>query len=534
MERCSSYALSLAIAAGLWSTEAVSFNGNVITVDTLEDGSLPQACTLRDALKASASGLPQGGCTAGQPGQDEILINPSGTLLLTEGTLIIESDVIITGPGTKELIISGGFVTRVFRANGSFFGGNADNLMITDMTLTNVGPDLAGGGAIFLNQVEQTEIERLVIRDGLRGGISIEGPGQLRVADTTISNTTRRGIDANLDADGGVLELDNVTLTGNGAGLWCRCDLRMSNSLVSGNSGTGNAGGIETYLSNVQIVDTVISGNSGFTGGLQLNVYEMEMRRTTISGNIGDRTGGMLVRPLSPGNVIEEVSIIGNQAPGLGAPPNRTGVGGIHINTRPLSDLAILNSTISGNTGTSAGGIDFDDFAGGETRFEHLTVTNNIADHPLAIAGGLSFRVNQAELTIANSIFADNSAAEGFSDDVVAWTRDGTQDPIVPGANLNLNYSLVEDDSGFVAAGAGNLLGLDAQLGSLADNGGPTLTHSPLPGSPVLNAGDPDFEPPPEFDQRGPGFPRLLGSRVDLGAVEADFELIFSDRFQSP
>lgn len=527
--------LSLAVATGLWSTAAWSANGNVITVDSLADGSLPDACTLRDALKAAASEEVQGGCVAGQPGQDEILITASGTLLLTQGTLMIESDVIITGPGTEELIISGGFGTRIFRANGSFFGGNADNLVFTDMTLTNVGPDLPGGGAIFLNQVEQTEIERLVIRDGSRGGISIEGPGQLRVLDTTISNTTRRGIDANLDADGGVLQLDNVTLTGNGAGLWCRCDLRITNSTISGNGPEGNGGGVETYLSRVYIADTVISGNiSTNVGGLYLNVYEMEMRRVTIAGNSGSLAGGMLLRPLQAGSIVEGLSVIDNQASGLGGPAGPRGVGGVLVNTRPLSDLSIVNSTISGNTGTRAGGIDFDDNASGETRFEHLTVANNLANSPLAIAGGLSFRVNQAGLGIANSIFAGNGAPQGLGDDVVAWTRDGLQDPIEPGSDLNLSYSLVEDDSGFAALGIGNLLGVGAQLGPLADNGGPTLTHLPLPGSPVLNAGDPDFEPPPEFDQRGPGFPRVLSGRVDMGAVEADFDLIFSDRFQLP
>ena len=43
----------------------------------------------------------------------------------------------------------------------------------------------------------------------------------------------------------------------------------------------------------------------------------------------------------------------------------------------------------------------------------------------------------------------------------------------------------------------GNLIGgpgygfVDPLLGPLADNGGPTLTHALLPGSPAINAGDP-------------------------------------------
>jgi hypothetical protein len=52
----------------------------------------------------------------------------------------------------------------------------------------------------------------------------------------------------------------------------------------------------------------------------------------------------------------------------------------------------------------------------------------------------------------------------------------------------------------------------------LQDNGGPTFTRALLPGSPAINAGDNTDAPP--FDQRGPGFPRIVGSTIDIGAFE--------------
>src|SRR5687768_12758054 len=62
-------------------------------------------------------------------------------------------------------------------------------------------------------------------------------------------------------------------------------------------------------------------------------------------------------------------------------------------------------------------------------------------------------------------------------------------------------------------------------LGPLADNGGPTFTHALLDGSPAINAGDPATVAgsgnTPEFDQRGTGFPRVVGGRIDMGAFEA-------------
>jgi CSLREA domain-containing protein len=56
------------------------------------------------------------------------------------------------------------------------------------------------------------------------------------------------------------------------------------------------------------------------------------------------------------------------------------------------------------------------------------------------------------------------------------------------------------------------------ELGALADNGGPTPTMAPLPGCPAINAGDPNFAPPPASDQRGS--PRVRNARIDIGAYE--------------
>src|SRR5262249_35549236 len=58
---------------------------------------------------------------------------------------------------------------------------------------------------------------------------------------------------------------------------------------------------------------------------------------------------------------------------------------------------------------------------------------------------------------------------------------------------------------------------LDPKLGPLQDNGGPTLTMALLPGSPAIDAGAPTDS---EWDQRGPGYPRLVNRATDIGAYE--------------
>jgi len=41
-----------------------------------------------------------------------------------------------------------------------------------------------------------------------------------------------------------------------------------------------------------------------------------------------------------------------------------------------------------------------------------------------------------------------------------------------------------------------------------------------LTGSPAIDAGDPNFTPPPYYDQRGPDFWRVRNGRIDVGSFE--------------
>jgi hypothetical protein len=80
---------------------------------------------------------------------------------------------------------------------------------------------------------------------------------------------------------------------------------------------------------------------------------------------------------------------------------------------------------------------------------------------------------------------------------------------------------------------ADNLIGVDPMFDSngLQNNGGPTPTIALELGSPAIDAGstalavDPATGQPLTYDQRGPGFLRVLGSSVDIGAYEAPVPL---------
>jgi hypothetical protein len=120
-----------------------------------------------------------------------------------------------------------------------------------------------------------------------------------------------------------------------------------------------------------------------------------------------------------------------------------------------------------------------------------------------------------------NSLIADNSA---------------DTHPDVSGDFADATYNLLGDGTGsnLINGVNGNLVGsadapLDPLLGPLQDNGGPTLTHALLDGSPALDAGTSDGAPP--TDQRG--VPR--DNPPDIGAYEVpDVPRPIRSRGQTP
>lgn len=145
------------------------------------------------------------------------------------------------------------------------------------------------------------------------------------------------------------------------------------------------------------------------------------------------------------------------------------------------------------------------------------------------MGGGLS--LNAATATLIRSTVTENSASSAGGvhtpvDSVVDLVNTIVADNAAPyqpdgDARFSMSYSLLGDSSGVnITDNGGNQVDIDPRLGPLADNGGRTQTHALLPGSPAINAGDPAFTPPPATDQRGPGFSRVVGGFIDMGAVE--------------
>ena len=207
---------------------------------------------------------------------------------------------------------------------------------------------------------------------------------------------------------------------------------------------------------------------------------------TTVSGN---SQGGVSSVPniFSGGATvtITDCTISGNfSAPGGG------GIFGTH------TSLTVANSTISGNsTARNGGGIS----VSGGLVIENSTISGNSGTS----GGGI---YNTSSLIVRNTILNVGASGENIFND--------------GGTVTSLGYNLSSDDAGGYLTGPGDQINIDPLLGPLRDNGGPTFTHALLPGSPAIDAGDPNFSPPPFNDQRGCSFDRVFNGRIDIGSFE--------------
>ena len=209
-----------------------------------------------------------------------------------------------------------------------------------------------------------------------------------------------------------------------------------------------------------------ISDNSGW-GGVYAGGGDLSIVNSTISGNLAN-----------------------------------TGTGG-GIYAESLDDLSIVNSTISGNSAnTGTGGGIYN--SNSSLRITNSTITGNSADSGGGIYNEGSLGASVVE--ISNTILNAGASGENI------FNNSGTV--------TSLGYNLSSDDAGGYLTGPGDQINIDPLLGPLQNNGGPTFTHALLPGSPAIDAGDPNFSPPPSIDQRGCPFDRVFNGRIDIGSFE--------------
>ena len=385
---------------------------------------------------------------------------------------------------------------------GVFTDSTPDVITLTSgqLTITN-DITILGTGASKLT-VSRKNASTIFEISGLATGVTIDGlaiaSGSIKVnrnsilslANTSVSgNTAESGI-----SNSGILGLINTSVFGNTqGGIYNGGTLSLTNSSVRGN--TGGSGIFN-------------DGSSGKTGTLSLT-------NSSVSGNTANSGGGIY----NQGGTLRltNSTVSGNRANSGG------GIFNGDDTAYSAGSATLTNSTISGNTALEDGGGIYNSYAyasDGRLTLINTTINNNIADsdrNGTGNGGGVfSYLDSSINVNVSNTIIAGN-----FDN-----STSGDIDPDVRGGLIDSGNNLIGNKTGSTAFTTSTFVGTSAspinpKLGLLQNNGGATLTHALLAGSPAINAGKNSLVPAGiTTDQRGAGFNRIFNGVIDIGAYE--------------
>lgn len=547
------------------------------TADTA-DGVCDADCSLREAINAAVSGdtvsVPAGTYTlaivganedAGASGDLDVLVNltiagaGSGSTIIdgndldrvldVAGAVDLDLQGLTVRDGTAPAGTWGGGIQSVSGAltlddvdvssnvstswGGGIYAGGS--LVLTNSSVSGNGADQGGGIVTFDLTMTDSNVDNNTTTDQGGGIWACCGNASFNITSSTVDDNTAAdqgggifhccgalelvvddsSVSGNTSADqgggifyccGDVVEATTIVITGStidgntsasqGGGVFSCCDngapitITIADTAITNNAATSDGGGLYDCCGSAltSIFDSVISGNdagsaefSSVGGGIYSDANELVIMNTTISGNTVFGEGGGIYNE-STDALIAQSTISGNTATS-----SEAGGGGIY-NTEVMR---LANSTVSGNATDLNGGGIFNNF---ELDIDHATIAGNTAGD----AGDQIY--NDGSIAVTNSIVAgsgDNCAGEGD----VGITSLGNS--IDSGATCEFDNP-------------GDMQNTDPLLGSLADNGGPTLTRALLAGSPAIDAADSEFCI--EVDQRE--VVRPVGAACDIGAFE--------------
>ncbi len=456
-----------------------------------------------------------------------------GAVEVHPGSTLIVLNTNNSGPGSLRQILSDNF--SLGGGNIITFAPDVTGTITLNSPLTVNAPALIRGPGpgilsisgnsnttVFLVLEGPTEISGLTIRDGLAvGSEGMQG---------------QKGFDGR---GGGIFSQDTLTVS--------NCVL-LNNQAVGGlggerhlgtvgDGGKGLGGGIYNAGANLSLVNVVFDGNTaiGGQGGFAQNsdpgsggngqggalctiggtnhIFACSFVNNAARGGDGGIVSGGNIEG-APGQgwgagiysesmmmITDSTISLGTAVGGNGAPGNGSGYGGgiFHYADLFLASCTIASNSAVGSSFDFGGGI----YSGAPLTIYHSTIAGNQAD----FGGGL-----HGTATAGNTIFAGNAAGSGAD---------------VEGTIDSLDYNLIQNPAGVTLMGATEhvLLGVDPELGPLADNGGPTKTMALAPSSPAVDKGK-SFDA--IRDQRGmprrfdlPSVPNAEGGDgADIGAFE--------------
>lgn len=389
------------------------------------------------------------------------------------------------------------FYCRLGIVGGLMAGGLAASLLLARPVLARGSQPAAAAGLITvtttLDEFDAAPNGQCSLREAIQtlntgaafGGCPAGLAGDtILLADGATYALTRAGADEDANATG---DLDVLV------------SLRLQP--VSGRAALSAAGlgdrVLETQAGVITLQDLTLTGGdvtglvTPYGGGLR-NTATVTLTRVDLTHNRALMGGGVFNESGAPGLTVElgliaqntaqmdgggiynraallltNSSVISNSASNL--------AGGLY--NEAVAAVVLRNTTVSSNTVTvgDGGGL-YNVGTGQGMTLNNVTVTGNYANNN---AGGLH---NGGPLKIANSVLAGNLSSQ----DADCW---GT------GMFESKGYNVLGAGAAAACALTGNVATVVSTtaplLGPLAENGGRTLTHALLAGSPALDQGNP-------------------------------------------
>ncbi|MFL5327466.1 MAG: beta strand repeat-containing protein [Gemmataceae bacterium] len=539
------------VTAGSLGTFKTNFGLNLVVsskLDGADDGNYSAGqFTFREALAVANSNVVTG--VANTITFDTATMTSSTITLTGNASTSVNNSLVINGPSNAARVTINGNSASQNR----FVLSDGQSLSISNINFTKFTAAAAGGVISFGNtsgstvSLTNTDFTLNTSSTGTGGAIAIGGGAgfvngnltkgsQLTVINAVFANNRSTGASAGAINSSGAystITLDSSQFNNNlaqSAGGAIRQlasintqNITISQSIFSGNTSTGTGGG-GYFAGNITISNSVFKNNTAGSNGGGIRIASnsvLAMNQCSISGNHSNTasgasgggglywTGGsnsaLIQNSTFSSNVIDTAIVL-------------TG-GAVFYSGTVVGGWIVRQSTFSGNTSTgNGGGLNLNPT--GTVMIQNSTIADNrITGSNVATGGG----VNRAggTINIESCIVSGNTLPSGS-------TTIGAD--IFASSSITINYTAVGDSLGFTPQGGaiGNQIGTPVGLKALASYGGFSLpdgttikTRVPVSGSPVRDAGSNPANL--TLDQRGVGYPRLLGNpaKIDMGAVES-------------
>ncbi|RIK73034.1 MAG: hypothetical protein DCC68_25530 [Planctomycetota bacterium] len=424
-----------------------------------------------------------------------------------------------------------GQATATFTTNNGSVSGNSATTLVFGGEGAIDPKSIARGGAIF-NRARMDN----TVATAMAGATNINSNSVVANAVDSADVAAEGGAiynEAGISPASAPTAIATVSLSGGGL----RFNTTDANDGVETKSRGGAIATIGDYgHSVVDLSGTVVEGNRATAesssvpsvegGGIYNRVSPLSglsrlaIDRTTIRDNRLDLVGAGNPLPRGGGLFTDGANVSVRDSTLSGNKTGPRGEGGAIFARKSLN---VVNSTVSGNEAHSGGGIYGQSGA-------TLLANSTVAMNSVTLNGGGVYAAATAAVTLRNTIVAKNlltfeDVSPSPNDLAGAYVATSVYNWIGSGTG----------STGIVDGVEGNRVGsvgtpLEPFLGPLASNGGTTQTHLPFPISPLIDAGEPGFNPnnvSPAllWDQRletrvMDGNRDSIG-RIDIGAVEA-------------